>query len=590
MYNFGLIGNCHVSALISKDAAISWLCLPRPDSPPIFGALLDPDGGHISVTPVGLKDCQQAYRRNTNILLTTMTSSDNSQIEVTDFCPRFEIQGSVYRPAALFRMIRPIQGTTRIKVGCKPIQGWCKKPASAIKSHSHIRYDYPNGCLRIYTNMPLTYLLDGESFLLQEDLYLVIVWDAEIATDIRQVCIDALSRTENYWQRWVKHLSIPTLFQEEVIRSALALKLHCYEDTGAIIAATTTSLPEELAGQRNWDYRYCWLRDAFFTLSAFNHLSHFEEMEGFLRFLLDLVNFRDDLSPVYALDRQLPIPENEHTGWQGYRGSVPVRSNNAAACQIQNDVYGEVILALTPIYLDERFHHLRSTQLDKTIYWLAQRCCEAIGKPDAGVWELRGGVQEHSFTNAMCWSGINRVIPIIESAKISPLNSSFLSYLKTYESYAIERIGAAVVENVVRNSPTDAALDASLLLLPVLRFPDVNVSNATIRAIAGQLRVDHGEDHYYIYRYRRADDFGSPQEPFIVCSFWLAQAYARMGEREKGEKVMASIVQAGNHLGLFSEHFSPRNMTQLGNFPQAYSHVGLINAAFAVSPGWEDVL
>jgi len=438
--------------------------------------------------------------------------------------------------------------------------------------------------------MPITYLLEGGSFLLQEEIFVAMIWDSTIETDLRQLCLDALDRTENYWQRWVKHLSIPSLFQEEVIRSALALKLHCYEDTGAIIAATTTSLPEQLGGQRNWDYRFCWLRDAFFTLSAFNHLSHFEEMEGFLRFLLDLVNYRDDLFPVYSVDCKIPLPENIHSNWQGYAGSPPVRSNNAAASQVQNDVYGELILALTPIYLDERFHHLRSAQLDKTIHWLAQRCCELIGKPDAGIWELRGVVQEHTFTNAMYWAGINRVLRMADRGKIKGLDDTSLGHLKNSETFAAERIRAAVKDNIITNSPTDTTLDASLLLLPILRFPDEQLTAQTVDAIATQLKVNSSKYSSFIYRYRREDDFGSPEDPFVICSFWLAQAYARLGRNKKGIKILESVLCAGNHLGLFSEHFSPKSKTQLGNFPQAYSHVGLINAAFSVSPSWQEVL
>jgi GH15 family glucan-1,4-alpha-glucosidase len=590
MYNFGLIGNCQVSALISTVGDIAWYCLPRPDAPPIFGALLDPEAGQLSVSLEELADNRQSYVRNTNILVTTLTASDGSELEITDFCPRFEQNGRMYRPAVLHRMIRPTKGSARVKVICSPILGWEKQFATPRRTNSHLKYTYPTGCLRIYTNMPMTYLLQGNSFLLQEDVFISIVWDSRLESDIRQATLDALDRTENYWRRWVKHLSIPTLFQEEVIRSALVLKLHCYEDTGAIIAATTTSLPEELMGQRNWDYRYCWLRDAFFTLSAFNHLSHFEEMEGFLRFLLDLVNYRDDLAPVYSIDRQLPIPEITHKNWRGYSDSLPVRSNNAAANQVQHDVYGELILALAPIYLDERFHHLRSSQLDKTIYWLAQRCCESIGKPDAGIWELRGIVQEHTFTNAMCWAGVNRVVGMIERGKLSSTADLPIDRLKNAEKFAIERINAAVVGEVVTNSPQDMTLDASLLLLPILRFPDQKLSAQTLKAIATQLQVRDSKYDNFIYRYRRDDDFGSPNDPFVICSFWLAQAYARMGESERGIEILDSVLCASNHLGLFSEHFSPKNQIQLGNFPQAYSHVGLINAAFSVSPSWQEVL
>lgn len=591
MYNFGIIGNCQVSALVDQTGSVSWLCFPRPDSPPVFGSLLDSDGGELTTQVSRFKTSSQTYVRNTNILLTTLMDQEGGKAELVDFCPRFEQNGRMYRPSSLFRVIRPASGTPRMEIKSKPVSGWDKKDVKISRRDDFsVQYDLPRGCLRIYTNMPITYLLEGGSFLLQEEIYLAVLWDSTLDSDIRQTSLDYLSRTEAYWQRWVKHCSIPSCFQSEAIRSALVLKLHCYEDTGAIIAATTTSLPEQLGGQRNWDYRYCWLRDAFFTLSAFYHLSHFDEMEGFLRFLLNIVNFNDDLSPCYTVDRKLPIPEIIHHNWRGYSSSDPVRSNNAAANQVQNDVYGELVLALAPIYLDERFHHLRSDHLDKTISWLAQRCCDSIGKSDSGIWELRGVSQEHSFTNAMCWAGIDRVIRIIENKKLISHKSGFLGALKKSERRARERILAAVRDNVVTNGPADESLDASLLLLPVLRFPDDRLCEHTVHAVAAGLNAGDDLKSHFLYRYLRRDDFGNPQDPFVMCSFWLAHAYARLGKRKEGLLVLETSIGAANDLGLFSEHFSPKLNRQLGNFPQAYSHVGLINAAFAVSPSWQEIL
>jgi len=385
MYDFGLIGNCQISALVAQDATVSWLCLPRLDSPPVFGSLLDPNGGSFKISPSHGASHRQSYAKNTNVLITEVDCDDGSQFSVTDFCPRFEQHGRLYRPASLFRIIRPQQGTPKINIACRPVLGWDKTPARPIRANSHLRYEYPNGMLRVATNMPLTYLLGEAQFILQDPIYIAVLWDSPLEADIKQVSLDFLERTMEYWQRWVKHCSVPYLFQEEVIRSALVLKLHCYEDTGAIIAATTTSLPERVGGERNWDYRFCWIRDAVFTLNAFYHLGQFEEMEGFLKFILNIVNFQDDLLPVYSLEQKAPLPEFEHGNWAGYEGSQPVRSNNAAALQVQNDVYGELILTLSHIYLDERFHHLRSPQLTHTLQWLASRCCDSIGKPDADL-------------------------------------------------------------------------------------------------------------------------------------------------------------------------------------------------------------
>src|SRR3989344_6040779 len=335
MYPFGLIGNCQTSALVDQSGAIVWLCLPRPDSPPVFGKILDDNGGLFSITPAGEFKSAQKYLPNTNILITKMTCEDGSEFQITDFCPRFEQHGRMYRPMSIFRIVEPLNGAPSIRVSFRPIMGGEKDLATAIRGNSHIKYEIRGDVLRIATNMPLTYLGEETSFALQEKLYFALTWGTGIEDDLGKVVNEFLDRTTHYWHSWVKHCSIPTLFQQETIRSALTLKMHCYEDTGAILAALTTSLPEDANQGRNWDYRYCWLRDAAFVLSAFHNLGHFEEMEGFLKFLLNIARTheqsRDRLHPVYALDQTLPLPEREHLNWNGFQGSRPVRSNNQAA-------------------------------------------------------------------------------------------------------------------------------------------------------------------------------------------------------------------------------------------------------------------
>jgi GH15 family glucan-1,4-alpha-glucosidase len=595
MYDFGVIGNCQVSALVGKDGAVKWLCFPRPDSPPVFGSLLDSAGGYLCTAPLNCRSSRQYYFKNTNILQTEFDCAEEGGVVITDFCPRFEQHGRMYRPTSMFRIITPKYGNPRVKIGCRPVNGWTKELVPAVRANSHLRFEFPHGLLRVVTNAPLTYLIEEEPFLLQEPVYIAVMWDSPMEADLKQVSLDFLDRTQNYWQRWVKHCSIPTLFQEEVIRSALALKLHCYEDTGAIIAATTTSLPEQIGKERNWDYRFCWLRDTFFTLNAFYHLGHFEEMEGFLRFILNIVNYSDDLLPVYSLDHKPPLPEELHTNWSGFFGSTPVRSKNAAALQIQNDVYGELILTLAPIYLDERFHHLRSEQLNKTMQWLAKRSCYYVGKPDAGLWELRGSSLEHSFTNLMCWAGIDRTIKMMNAGKLVLKDQDFGESLVKARMLAESRIQAATNEHlVVTNSPGDSTLDASLLLMSILRFPNLQACRNTTEAIAKELRMRPASvgdlEEFLLFRYKRSDDFGAPEDPFVFCSFWLAQAYARLGDRQRGIRILESLRTCGNHLGLYAEHYSPADNRQLGNFPQAYSHVGMVNAAFDVSPSWMEIL
>lgn len=594
MYPYGLVGNCQSSALIGTNGSVDWLCAPRPDSPPVFGRLLDPDGGHFSIAcanPEAVGSNEQRYVPNTNILLTTVALRNGDAFQITDFCPRFEQYGRMYRPTALFRIVEPLHGTPAIRVSCRPISGWEKTAVQPVRGSNHLRYDIRGELLRLLTNMPMTYLCEETPVALTQKFYFGLTWGLGIEDDLVKVAHDFLEQTTRYWRTWVKNCSVPLLHQQAVIRSALALKLHCFEDTGAILAALTTSLPEQPSGRRNWDYRYCWLRDAYFALTAFHNLGHFEEMEAFLKFLLNIAHThehsRDRLRPVYTLSQGLPLPETEHPNWAGYQGSIPVRSANQAADQVQNDAYGEMILTFAPIFFDERFVDLRTGDLDGLLAHLAKLCARSIGQPDAGLWEVRNGWQEHAFTNLLCWAGLERLERIKQSGYLNTLTMDPTSA----RIHAAEALLRAAHDGAVRNGPADLSYDAALAQLPILGYPNRQLSESTVLQIARELSLTRGgEDTGFFYRYVREDDFGKPEGAFVICSFWIAQALARLGRVPEARTILERVSAAANHVGLFSEHFIPATGIQCGNFPQAYSHVGLINAAFAVSPPWSDVL
>ncbi|MBL7716509.1 MAG: glycoside hydrolase family 15 protein [Bdellovibrionales bacterium] len=598
MYPYGLIGNCQVSALISNLGSISWFCVPRPDSPPVFGEILDPSGGAFSILLQGQIDpaqCTQYYLENTNILVTEIQNTDQARIRITDFCPRFEQFGRMYRPASIFRWVEPLKGTPAIQVLVQPVNGWDREPAQATRGNSHVRYDLAGDQFRVTTDMPLTHLTEGLVYRLNSKHTFALTYGAGIEDDLIQVSERFFNQTVQYWRTWVKHCTIPTLFQKETIRSALALKLHCYEDTGAILAALSTSLPEEIGKNRNWDYRYCWLRDAHFVLSALHNLGHFEEMEGFLRFLLEVAaqlgeSGENRLAPVYSLGGELPLPETVQTKWRGYRSSAPVRTRNQAAEHIQNDVYGEMVLTLVPIYFDHRFFHLRTPEHEKLLSTLAVRCAAAIGTEDAGLWEIRNGWRNHSFTNLMSWAGLERIHRIQNSLGKDCLSVD-AAFVKTQMDRAAEAVMLSESEGSIRNGPKDSTLDASLALASILRFPNQKAATHTLTEIRKNLALGTQRPFSsFFYRYRRQDDFGQPGSAFLICSFWMAQALARSGRINEAQEILADAAQAASPLGLFSEHFDPAEKLQLGNFPQTYSHVGMINAAFDVSPGWNQVL
>ncbi|MEK6785497.1 MAG: glycoside hydrolase family 15 protein [Nitrospirota bacterium] len=594
MYQYGLIGNCQISALISAQGSLDWLCLPRPDSPPIFGKILDQEGGQFSISasiPSSETTTTQQYLPNTNILITTVSLPNGDAFRITDFCPRFLQYGRIYRPAALFRIVEPLSGSPSIRVCCKPVSGWEKTPVRPVRGSSHVRYDIRGDYLRLLTNMPLTYLCEETPVILTSKMYFALTWGLGIEDDLVKVSHEFLDQTTKYWRTWVKQCSIPVIYQEEVIRSALALKLNCYEDTGAILAAPTTSLPEEPGGPRNWDYRYCWLRDAHFSLSAFHNLGQFEEMEGFLKFLLNVgyasEQSHDRLAPVYKLSQDLPLPETEHANWQGFLGSRPVRSHNQAAEHIQSDVYGEMILTLAPIFFDNRFIDLRTKEHEALVANLVRLCERSISQPDAGPWEIRNGWKEHSFTNLMCWAGLDRAYRMQQAGFLRDLPTN----LDSARARAANALLQATKDKALRNGPTDESYDASLAQLAILGFPDQQVCDTTITQIKQALAVrQDGKETGFFFRYLRQDDFGKPQSSFVICSFWVVQALAKLGRLAEAKQIMNQILTGANGVGLFAEHFVPETRVQLGNFPQAYSHVGLINAAFAVSPPWSDVL
>lgn len=586
MYNYGLIGNCQAAALVSKQGEISWCCMPRPDSPPIFGSLLDPEGGECSVVLSGCKKTSQHYIDNTNVLVTELRS-ESSGVRITDFCPRFEQHGRMYRPAQIVRIIEPISGEPSVSIRLKITDGWSKRLVKPERGNSHLRFQLAEGVLKVATNISLTYLEQEDVTPLRSPLYLIFSWDIPIEDSLEIVARDFLAQTVKYWKQWTATCDIPTKYQQETIRSALVLKLHLYEDTGAVLAAITTSLPEEFGGERNWDYRFCWLRDAFFVVSALYRLGRFDEVERFIGYLLDLLHELEEVRPVYTLDRRLPLPERTHSEWRGFKGSFPVRSNNQAGEHIQNDIFGECILTIVPIFLDERLRDLRTPSLEALLLKLVRLTIASIGSKDAGLWELRNTLREHTFTNLMCWAGLSRVRRLCEAQLVSkcPIEDVVSAELRAYD--AVQR---AARDGVLYSSPDlGSGLDASLLMAPILAYPDRSVSIQTVSAIREGLSIDR-DSRSFLMRYATNDDFGVPKSAFTVCTFWLAHAFARLGDLQSAQHVLHNGLEAANHLKLYSEHYDPSKREQLGNFPQAYSHVGQILAAFAVSPSWDEWL
>lgn len=583
--DLGLIGNCQCSALIHRSGAIVWACLPRFDSPPVLGALLDPSGGTFEIgLPEGTLGVQR-YLPNTNILETRFDGPEGS-FRVVDFCPRYEAFGRMFRPTKLVRIVEPLAGTPRIRVRCEPRLGWSKGIPRAEQGSHHISYHGFDAELRLTTDAPLSYL-GTVPFALTRRQHFVLAWDGPVEEAIAPLCERFLRETQTYWTTWVKHCEIPPLYAEQVIRSALTLKLHCFEDTGAIVAAHTTSIPEAPASGRTWDYRYCWLRDAYYALGAFRLLGHFEEREQFLHYLLNIAaNTPDlDLSPLYRVDGRSDLTEEILPHWEGYRGHGPVRVGNQAALHKQHDVFGEMVLALAPMLFDPRFRESGSEAVLELLTRLSRKAVSVAGQPDAGIWEYRTDWRPQTFSSLMCWAAADRMARAATLHRL-PCVQEFTTAAETIRREIVQRAVDPKTGGLTA-SYGDPELDAALLQAVTLRLlpaqdPRMRATVHTIRAA-----LSHGD---WLRRYRTDDGFGVPTVAFVICSYWLVEALCVIGEVEQARELMARLSLARSPLGLMAEDLAPESGEMWGNFPQAYSHVGFIHAAFAASPRWSELL
>jgi GH15 family glucan-1,4-alpha-glucosidase len=580
----GVVGNCQFSALIDRGGSVAWCCLPRFDSEPIFARLLDSEkAGEFAVRPADGSAGEQRYLPNTNVLETRFRSSEGS-FRVIDFAPRFLQYDRYFRPTQLFRMVEPLEGTPRVTVVCDPRRGFSLAHPERLVGSNHVRFEGFASPLRLTTDIPISYLT-GQPFALTERRHLVLTWGAPIEEPLAPLFERFLGDTVRYWQRWVKQCNVPPLYQQEVIRSALALKLHCFEDTGAIVASMTTSIPESPGSGRTWDYRYCWLRDAYYALAAFRRLGQFEERERFVHYLLTLASGEPELelAPLYRIDGRKDLEEVELSTWRGFEGHGPVRVGNAACLQRQHDVFGEMVLALFPVFLDDRFSEERSPQTLELLVRLARKAVKVAGKPDAGIWEFRNGDRVQTFSTLMCWAAADRMA-IVAARHRPELSSEFQSAAAAIRGQIIERAWNASVGSFA-SAFGGSDLDASLLQMASLRLLPPGDSRLTKTVDAIIQGLTRGG---WLMRYHADDGFGTPAVAFTLCTFWLAETLAVIGRTDDARMLLERACESLSPLGLLSEDYDVVEGRMWGNFPQAYSHVGLINAAFSASPRWAE--
>lgn len=585
--DLGIVGNGSVAALVSANAEICWLCLPRFDGEPVFNSLLG-GSGRFGVELTGLAETRQSYQRNTAILETVLEAADGSAILVTDFAPRFMDRGRMFRPASLVRRISPLRGHPRIWLQLDAETGRGARKMPSRRGVSHISFLDEMAGFRLTTDAPLAYLTEATEFLLDRDLTFIIGPEESLSDTPANLALGWLSRTQDQWRDWSRRLATPPRWQAAVIRAAITLKLCVYEETGGIVAALTTSIPEHPGSSRNWDYRFCWLRDAYFTVTALNRLSAMGTLEHYLAFIRNIVarTRGGHIQPVYGIALEEALTEEIPGHLPGYRGMGPVRFGNQAAEHIQHDVYGHVVLAAAQAFLDERLLTKAGRAEFEDFETVGQRAYDVYNTPDAGIWEYRGREAVHTSSAIMCWAACDRLSRIAHALGLKARGIHWSLRADEMKTTILRQAW-----NEKRQAFTGAfggeALDASVLLMAEIGFIDPLDPRfcATVARIDEELRVGS-----HVFRYRTEDDFGIPRTAFTACTFWHIDALARTGQKEKACELFEAVLANRTGLGLLSEDVDPATGELWGNFPQTYSMVGIINAAARLSPAWDTVI
>jgi GH15 family glucan-1,4-alpha-glucosidase len=591
MTDFGLdlavIGNGRTAALIDPIARNVWWCFSRFDGDPIFCRLVsaDEEKGFTDVVLNDMADFKSEYLRNTAIVSTVLTDRQGAAVRITDFAPRFRQYGRVFRPPQLVRIIEPVAGLPRITIRFRPTHDYGHPFAHHSVGSNHIRYVHEGTIIRLTTDAPLSFIESESPFVVSRPLHLVIGPDEQLQGDIATTCREFCDRTHDYWMDWSRGLSISYDWQDEIIRAAITLKLSNFEETGGIIAAHTTSIPEAPQTGRTWDYRYCWLRDAYFVVKALNRIGATQTMEDFISYTLSIASNPDEaMRPVYGVVPTDPMDEKIAPALKGYRGDGPVRIGNAAAAQIQNDSYGSIILAAMPMFFDRRLPRMGDVALFDLLESLGAKAGQIAFEADNGIWEYRGRSRVHTHSIAMCWAGCQRLAAIALRLGLPERAAHWNAIAGPMHRTLLE--GAW---NPKRGAFTAAFgsddLDASILLLP-----DLGVINADdprfVSTVAAMERELLREKH--VMRYATADDFGLPVTAFLICRFWLIDAWWSLGRHEEAHDLFVDALGHRNRYGLLSEDIDPQTGTMWGNFPQTYSMAGLILTAMRLSRNWED--
>lgn len=584
--DYGIIGNCKSAALISKTGSLDWCCMPYFNSSSVFAKILDDEiGGSFEIQVSDDYKIKQEYLWQTNILSTVFDNGTDT-FQLIDFMPRYPKEdGTYYSPPDVIRYIRLVKGSPKMKVLFNPKLNYAKGETFSENKGDYIKSFTKEGkydSLFLYSSFDLNDILEQKEIVINESAYFLLGYHEKLIKQSLDRAYLKFQRTKTYWMNWSEKTTRFSKYNEEILRSALVLKALSFKKSGAVLAAATTSLPETIGEERNWDYRFCWIRDASMVIKVMAGLGHVQSAKEFLQFIIDIIPDKDEkIQIMYGINGEKELTEHILDHLKGYKGSAPVRVGNAAYIQKQNDIYG---ILMEVIY--QQFHQFETSLENSEVLWTITRGIVSIveenwQKPDKGIWELRTEDRHFVFSKLLCWVAVDRAIKIgkllrmgVNDSKWKALRSKI--YDDIYNNGWNENIQAYT------QSYGSEDLDASTLLMESYGFIEAKDPRfiSTVKATEKELCKDG-----LMYRYKNKDDFGLPTSSFTICTFWFIDSLFKIGEKEKAKEMFDQLLSYSNHLGLFSEDIDFETKRLLGNFPQAYSHLALIETASNFSKG-----
>ncbi len=582
--DYGIIGNCRSAALISKTGSLDWCCLPEFDSSSVFAKLLDSEiGGSFEVLVDDSYTIKQRYKKHTAVLITHFSDGKNA-FEVRDFMPRYRKEGGGYNaPPEVVRFFKHIGGRPKFKILYNPkleyahgvTETHVKKNFVVSLTHGE-RFD----TFFMYTSFNKNAVVEGREIELSQDGYFLLGYNEKIIQPSVRKIYTELERTKVYWLNWSSKTPNYKKYNSQISRSAVTLKLLSYDKTGAVLAAATTSLPETVGEVRNWDYRFCWIRDASMVIKVIGELGHKNVARRYLQFIVDLIPDKDEkLQIMYGINKEKKLTEKTLDHLNGYHGSKPVRIGNAAYRQKQNDIYGilmDVIYEQLAKYSNDIENGEELWGITKGIVWIVSNHWR---EADKGIWEFRTEDRHFTFSKVLCWVAIDRAIKVARVFRKTRKLEKWTALEQKIKKDIHDHAWNPSVNAFTQSYGSDY-LDASVLLMESYGFIHARDPKfiSTVKAVEKEL-----SNEGLLYRYKNEDDFGLPSSSFTICTFWFINSLFKIGEEKKAKVLFDQLLSYSNHLGLFSEDIDFKSKRLLGNFPQAYSHLALIECAINFS-------